>query len=69
MIALAIMVGIAPQHQIILNFILVKEVVSYNMILERPILNTLKVVCSTLHPSLKFPIPIAAVKVLADAEV
>ncbi|XP_027183805.1 uncharacterized protein LOC113782093 [Coffea eugenioides] len=70
MITLRVTVGESPKCRTIpVNFAVVKEPSSYNMILGRPTLNALRAVCSTLHLSMKFPTPEGVAEVLGDPEV
>nr|XP_027118612.1 uncharacterized protein LOC113735828 [Coffea arabica] len=70
MITLMVTVGVSPKCRTIpVNFAVVKEPSSYNMILGRPTLNALRTVCSTLHLSMKFPTPEGVAEVLGDPEV
>nr|XP_027102165.1 uncharacterized protein LOC113723098 [Coffea arabica] len=70
MITLTITIGESPKCRTIsVNFAVVKEPSSYNMILGRPTLNALRAVCSTLHLSMKFPTPDGVAEVLGDPEV
>ncbi|XP_027103047.2 uncharacterized protein [Coffea arabica] len=70
MITLMVTVGVSPKCRIVpVNFAVVKEPSSYNMILGRPTLNALRAVCSTLHLSMKFPTPEGVAEVLGDPEV
>nr|XP_027088503.1 uncharacterized protein LOC113709849 [Coffea arabica] len=70
MITLQVTVGVAPRCRTIpVNFAVVKEPSSYNMILGRPTLNALRAVCSTLHLSMKFPTSDGVAEVLGDPEV
>ncbi|XP_071925219.1 uncharacterized protein [Coffea arabica] len=70
MITLMIIVGASPKCRTVpVNFAVVKEPSSYNMILGRPTLNALRAVCSTLHLSMKLPTPVGVAKVLRDPEV
>ncbi|XP_027122264.1 uncharacterized protein [Coffea arabica] len=70
MITLMVTVEVSPRCRIVpVNFAVVKEPSSYNMILRRPTLNALRAVCSTLHLSMKFPTPAGVAEVLGDPEV
>ncbi|XP_027181965.1 uncharacterized protein LOC113780356 [Coffea eugenioides] len=70
MITLQVTVGVAPRCRTIpVNFAVVKEPSSYNVILGRPTLNALRAVCSTLHLSMKFPTSAGVAEVLGDPEV
>ncbi|XP_027174417.1 uncharacterized protein LOC113774040 [Coffea eugenioides] len=70
MITLMVTVGVSPKCRTVpVNFAVVKEPSSYNMILGRPTLNALRAVCSTLHLSMKFPTPTGVAEVLRDSEV
>ncbi|XP_027166642.1 uncharacterized protein LOC113766677 [Coffea eugenioides] len=70
MITLMVTIGESPKCRTIpVNFAVVKEPSSYNMILGRPTLNALRAVCSTLHLSMKFPTPDGVAEVLGDPEV
>ncbi|XP_071933156.1 uncharacterized protein [Coffea arabica] len=70
MITLMLTVGVSPKCQTVpVNFAVVREPSSYNMILGRPTLNALQAVCSTLHFSMKFPIPARVAEMLGDPEV
>ncbi|XP_071911752.1 uncharacterized protein [Coffea arabica] len=70
MITLTVTVGESPRSRTVpVNFAVVKEPSSYNMILERPTLKALRAVCSTLHLSMKFPTPAGVAEVLGDPEV
>ncbi|XP_071920768.1 uncharacterized protein [Coffea arabica] len=70
MITLMVTVGESPKCRTVpVNFAVVKEPSSYNMILGRPTLNALRAVCSTLHLSMKFPTPDGVAEVLGDPEV
>nr|XP_027067682.1 uncharacterized protein LOC113693326 [Coffea arabica] len=70
MITLMVTVGESPKCRTVpVNFAIVKEPSSYNMILGRPTLNALRAVCSTLHLSMKFPTSEGVAEVLGDPEV
>nr|XP_027076063.1 uncharacterized protein LOC113699918 [Coffea arabica] len=70
MITLMVTVGASPRCRTVpVNFAVVKEPSSYNMILGRPTLNALRAVCSTLHLNMKFPTPDGVAEVLGDPEV
>nr|XP_027102744.1 uncharacterized protein LOC113723988 [Coffea arabica] len=70
MITLMVTVGVSPRCRTVpVNFTVVKEPSSYNIILGRPTLNALRAVCSTLHLSMKFPTPDGVAEVLGDPEV
>ncbi|XP_027157757.1 uncharacterized protein LOC113759384 [Coffea eugenioides] len=70
MITLMVTVGVSPKCRTVpVNFAVVKEPSSYNMILGRPTLNALQAVCSTLHLSMKFSTPVGVAEVLGDPEV
>ncbi|XP_071933287.1 uncharacterized protein [Coffea arabica] len=70
MITLMVTVGASPKCRTVpVNFAVVKEPSSYNMILGRPTLNALRAVCSTLHLSMKFPTPEGVAEVLGDPKV
>ncbi|XP_071913979.1 uncharacterized protein [Coffea arabica] len=70
MITLMVTVGVSPKCRTVpVNFAVVKEPSSYNMILGWPTLNVLRAVCSTLHLSMKFPTPAGVVEVFGDPEV
>ncbi|XP_071926285.1 uncharacterized protein [Coffea arabica] len=70
MITLMVTVGESPKCRTVpVNFAVVKEPSSYNMILGRPTLNALRAVCSTLHLSMKFPTPDGVAEVMGDPEV
>nr|XP_027103133.1 uncharacterized protein LOC113724429 [Coffea arabica] len=70
MITLMVTVGVSLRcRTVLVNFAVVKEPSSYNMILRRPTLNALRAVCSTLHLSMKFPTPAGVAEVLGDLEV
>ncbi|XP_071916252.1 uncharacterized protein [Coffea arabica] len=70
MITLMVTVGESPKCRTVpVNFAVVKESSSYNMILGRPTLNALRAVCSTLHLSMKFSTPDGVAEVLGDPEV
>ncbi|XP_071919987.1 uncharacterized protein [Coffea arabica] len=70
MITVIVTVGVSPKSRTVtINFAVVKEPSSYNMILERPTLNTLRAVCSTPHLNMKFLMPAGVAEVLEDPEV
>ncbi|XP_027155637.1 uncharacterized protein LOC113756010 [Coffea eugenioides] len=70
MITLRVTVGVSPKCRTVpVNFAVVKEPSSYNMILGRPTLNALRAICSILHLSMKFPTPTGVAEVLGDPEV
>ncbi|XP_071937634.1 uncharacterized protein [Coffea arabica] len=70
MITLMVTVGVSPKCRTVpVNFAVVKEPSSYNMILGRSALNALRTVCSTLHLSMKFSTPTGVAEVLEDPEV
>ncbi|XP_071924104.1 uncharacterized protein [Coffea arabica] len=70
MITLMVTIGVSPKCRTVpVNFAVVKEPSSCNMILGRPTLNALRAVCSTLHLSMKFPTPEGVAEVLGDPEV
>ncbi|XP_027150455.1 uncharacterized protein LOC113750706 [Coffea eugenioides] len=70
MITLTVTIGESPKCRTIpVNFAVVKEPSSYNMILGRPTLNALRAVCSTLHLSMKFSTSDGVAEVLGDPEV
>ncbi|XP_071906208.1 uncharacterized protein [Coffea arabica] len=70
MITLMVTVGVSPKCRTVpVNFAVVKEPSSYNMILGRPTLNALRAICSTFHLSMKFPTPAGVAEVLGDPEV
>ncbi|XP_027155205.1 uncharacterized protein LOC113755392 [Coffea eugenioides] len=70
MITLMVTVGVSPKCRTVpVNFAVVKEPSSYNMILGRSTLNALRTVCSTLHLSMKFSTPTGVAEVLEDPEV
>ncbi|XP_071926041.1 uncharacterized protein [Coffea arabica] len=70
MVTLMVTVGVSPRCRTVpVNFAVVNEPSSYNMILGRPTLNALRAVCSTLHLSMKFPTPAGVAEVLGDPEV
>ena len=55
-VTLLVVVGAYPQQVAKdVNFLVVDCSSSYNTIIERPILNSLKAVTSTYHLSIKFP--------------
>ena len=57
-ITLPVTAGATPQSStIIVNFLVIDCPSAYNIILERPTLNTLRVVPSTYHLILRFPTP------------
>ncbi|XP_071906258.1 uncharacterized protein [Coffea arabica] len=69
-ITLMVTVGVSPRCRTVpVNFAVVKEPSSYNMILGRPTLNALRAVCSTLHLNMKFPTPDGVAEVLGDPKV
>ncbi|XP_071905912.1 uncharacterized protein [Coffea arabica] len=70
MITLMVTVGASLKCRTVpVNFAVIKELSSYNMILGQPTLNVLRAVCSTLHLSMKFPTPSGVAEVLKDPEV
>ncbi|XP_071905692.1 uncharacterized protein [Coffea arabica] len=70
MITLMVTVGASLKCRTVpVNFTVVKKPSSYNMILRRPTLNALLAVRSTLHLSMKFPIPAGVAEMLGDPEV
>ncbi|XP_071909712.1 uncharacterized protein [Coffea arabica] len=70
MITLMVTVGQAPKCRTIpANFVVVKQQSPYNVFLGRPALNALRAIPSTLHLSVKFPIPGRVAEVHGDLEV
>ena len=70
MITLMVTVGVLLRCRIVpMNFAVVKERSSYNMILRRIILKALRAVCSTLHLSIIFPTPAGVAEMLGDPEI
>nr|XP_027118552.1 uncharacterized protein LOC113735761 [Coffea arabica] len=70
MITLMVTVGVSQKCQTVpVNFAVVREPSSYNMISGRSTLNAFRAVCSTLHLIMKFPTPAGVVEVLGDPKV
>ncbi|XP_027083659.2 uncharacterized protein [Coffea arabica] len=70
MITLMVTIGQAPKCRTIpVNFVVVKQHSPYNVFLGRPVLNALRAIPSTLHLSVKFPIPGGIAEVRGDPEV
>ncbi|XP_027121989.2 uncharacterized protein [Coffea arabica] len=63
-------VGQAPKCRTIpVNFVVVKQQSPYNVFLGQPALNALRAIPSSLHLSVKFPIPGGVAEVRGDPEV
>ncbi|XP_071901028.1 uncharacterized protein [Coffea arabica] len=67
---LMVTVGQSPKCRTIpVNFVVVKQPSPYNVFLGRPALNALQTIPSSLHLSVKFPIPRGITEVHGDSEV